>query len=113
MYSYEPFESLGAFTLFRPTFWAILIVTLLLFLGILIPRFRNKMINGFAVLSVSAILVFVSGQLLFYSGIIVDELGLGGDAVSFILFLAIAGLSFVNILVYFLFKVKKGIVVNK
>lgn len=108
MYSYEPFETLGVFTLLRPVFWTILLMTLLLFLGVIIPKVRKKLTNGVMVLSLSFILVFVSAQLLFFDGIIVDELGLGGDAVSSYLFLAIAGFSLANILIYFLSKVKKG-----
>jgi len=59
------------------------------------------MINGFTVLSMSAISILVSGQLLYYSGIIVDEIGLGGDPVSFFLFLAITGIGIINLIIYF------------
>lgn len=101
MYTEKSFETLGAFTLLRPVFSTILIATLLLFLIIVIPKLKNKMINGFTVVSMTAISALVSGQLLYYSGIIVDEIGLGGDPVSFYLFLAITGTGFINLVIYF------------
>lgn len=79
MYTYNSFESLGVFTLLRPIFITILVVSLLLLCIIIIPKLKNKMINGFSVLSLTSISILVSGQLLFYSGIIVDEIGLGGE----------------------------------
>ncbi|MBS4178328.1 hypothetical protein [Lederbergia citrea] len=101
MYTYDSFESLGAFTLLRPVFVTFMIISLLLFLVMLIPRFKNKFINGTAVISLSAISILVSSQLLFYSGIIVDEVGLGGDAVSTYIYLAIVGLSIINPYLFF------------
>lgn len=104
MYTYESFETLGAFTLLRPIFITMLLISLFLFAVMVIPRLNNKLINGFTVLSLTAILILVSGQLLFYSGIIVDEIGLGGDHVSFFMFLAIAGLGSINLITYFTIK---------
>ncbi|MGX6444386.1 hypothetical protein ACWM35_14350 [Neobacillus sp. K501] len=101
MYTYEPFENLGVFTLLRPTFITILTVSLFIFFMIIIPKFNNKMINGFTVLSLSAISILVAAQLLFYEGFFVDEIGLGGDSVSFYLFLAIAGMGIINLTLYF------------
>lgn len=101
LYTYEPFENLGVFTLLRPTFITILAVSLFIFFMIIIPKFNNKMINGFTVLSLSAISILVAAQLLFYEGFFVDEIGLGGDSVSFYLFLAIAGMGIINLTLYF------------
>lgn len=101
MYTYESFETLGTFTLLRPIFVVLLLATLLMFLVVVIPKFREKWLNRFTVLSISVLLIFVSGQLLFYSTIIVDELGLGGDAVATYLFLLIGCFSVVNPVVYF------------
>lgn len=101
LYTYESFETLGVFTLLRPTFITILAVSLLLFFIIIIPKLKNKMINRFTVLSLSAISILVSAQLLFYEGIIVDEIGLGGDPVSFYLFLAITCMGIINLSLYF------------
>ena len=102
MYTYESFETLGAFTLLRPIFITFLVVSLLLFFVIIIPKFKNKVINGITVIGLTGISILVSGQLLFYHGIIVDELGLGGDPVSFYIFLAIVGIGIVNLIIYFL-----------
>ncbi|HZH59021.1 MAG TPA: hypothetical protein VEY70_05530, partial [Metabacillus sp.] len=68
---------------------------------------RNKMINKITVLSVSSITILVSVQLLFYSGIIVDEIGLGGDPVSFTLFLTIFGFGIINCFVYRIMRKEK------
>lgn len=101
MYTYKSFETIGAFTLLRPIFISILIVSLLLFFIMITPKLKNKMINGFTVLSLSAILIFVSGLLLYNSGIIVDEIGLSGDPLSFYIFLAITGIGIINLIIYF------------
>lgn len=101
MYTYESFETLGTFTLLRPIFITLLTVSLLLFATLILPKIRLKLINGFAIISISIILVLVSGQVLFYHAIIVDEINLGGDPVSFGMFLAILCLSFINPIIYF------------
>ncbi|MCM3257309.1 hypothetical protein JNUCC32_12480 [Paenibacillus sp. JNUCC32] len=101
MYTHKSFETLGTFTLLRPIFISILVVSLLLFFILIIPKLKNKMINGFTVLSLSVISIFVSGQLLYNSGIIVDEIGLSGDPVSFYIFLAITGIWIINLIIYF------------
>ncbi|MEF7438294.1 hypothetical protein V4V36_13490 [Paenibacillus lautus] len=101
MYTHKSFETLGTFTLLRPIFISSLVVSLLLFFILIIPKLKNKMINGFTVLSLSVISIFVSGQLLYNSGIIVDEIGLSGDPVSFYIFLAITGIWIINLIIYF------------
>ncbi|MCP3738133.1 hypothetical protein [Rossellomorea sp. BNER] len=101
MYTYESFETLGAFTLLRPIFITFLIVSLILFLIVILPRTKNKRINGFTVTSLSIISILISAQVLFYDGVIVDELNLGGDAVSFYMFLAIVVFSILNPIIYF------------
>ncbi|WP_338448686.1 hypothetical protein R4Z09_21055 [Niallia oryzisoli] len=106
IYTYNSFESLGVFTLHRSIFITILIFSILLFFTIIIPRFQNNMINGFTVLTHTVVSILVSGQLLYFDGIVVDEIGLGGDPVSFILFLAIAGIGIINLIVYFSVKGK-------
>ena len=101
MYTYESFETLGSFTLLRPIFVTFLIVSLILLVIIILPRTKNKIINGFTVACISILSILVSAQTLFYSGIIVDEINLGGDAVSTYLFLAIAVISILNPIIYF------------
>jgi hypothetical protein len=101
MYTYESFETLGAFTLLRPTLITILIVSLLLFIKVIFPKEKIKIINGFTIVSISIISIFISAQVLFYIGIIADEINLGGDPVSFNMFLIILGLSCINSIIYF------------
>ncbi|OAS89534.1 MULTISPECIES: hypothetical protein [Metabacillus] len=101
MYTYESFEEYGAFTLLRPIFITFLLVSLILFLIVILPKTKNKLINGFTVTIISIISILVSAQLLFYHGIIVDEINLAGDPVSFNMFLVIVGLGILNSIIYF------------
>jgi hypothetical protein len=109
MYTYESFEEFGAFTLLRPIFITFLLVSLILFLIVILPIAKNKLINGFTVTCISIISILVSAQLLFYHGIIVDEINLAGDTVSFTLFLVIVGFSVLNSFIYFVrYSERKG-----
>lgn len=101
MYTDSMFENLGHFTLFRPVFISILVGSLLLSLILIIPKLKNKLINGFTVISLSVLSILVSGQLLYNSGIIVDEIGLRGDPVTFYIFIAITGMGILNPIIYF------------
>ncbi|TQR19621.1 hypothetical protein [Psychrobacillus vulpis] len=101
MYTYESFETSGMFTLMRPIFITLLVLSILLLLLVLLPQTKNKIINGFTVSSISLVSILISAQLLYSTGIIVDEIGLDGDALSTYLFLAIVGLCFVNPIVFF------------
>lgn len=101
MNTYESFETLGSFTLLRPIFVTLLIVSLILLVIIIFSRAKNKIINGFTVVSISILSILISAQILFYSGIIVDEINLGGDAVATYLFLTIAIISILNPIIYF------------
>ena len=101
MYTYESFETMGSFTLLRPIFITLLIVSVIMFILVILPRAKSKIINGFTVSFISILTILLSAQVLFYSGIIVDEIGLGGDAVSTVLFLVIVVMSVLNLLIYF------------
>lgn len=94
-------ETLEAFTLLRPTLITFLIVSLLLFVKVILPKGKIKVINAFTIASISIISIFVSAQVLFYIGIIADEINLGGDPVSFYMFLIILGLGCSNPIIYF------------
>ena len=107
MYLYESFESSGTFTLLRPVYLTLVIIVLLLFLAIVIPAIRRNFITGFTVVSLSAVLVIVSAQIMFYHAVIVDEIGLGGDSIAFYSFLIVTAASFVNLLIYFGSKSRK------
>lgn len=110
MYTYSSFEDSGTFILLRPILFLLLAVAFLLFLAILIPRIRNSMLNAFAVVSLSVVTVFVALQVGYYHAIIVDEIGLGGDPVSFYLFFTIAAFSLMNPILYLLTRQKRNIV---
>ncbi|MGI2326807.1 hypothetical protein [Planococcus sp. YIM B11945] len=101
MYTYETFETLGVFTLMRPVFYTALFISVGLFAAIIFMKRSGNFLNGFAVIGISAATVMLSGEVLIYDSIIVDELGLGGDSLSFFLFLATFVLGFVNPFVYF------------
>ncbi|MFE6169741.1 acyl-CoA dehydrogenase [Viridibacillus arvi] len=102
MYTYEMFEIDGVFTLFRPLFITMLLLSILLFIAIILPKVRKRYINTFTVVSISIVTVLLSTQLLFMDGIIVDELNLDGDKITFYVFIATVGISFVNIISYFI-----------
>ncbi|MGF9978240.1 hypothetical protein ABE042_02435 [Viridibacillus arvi] len=101
MYTYEMFEIDGVFTLFRPLFITMLFLSILLFIAIILPKVRKRYINTFTVVSISIVNVILSTQLLFMNGIIVDELNLSGDKFTFYVFIAIVGVTFINVISYF------------
>lgn len=74
---------------------------MVLFLVVIIPQLKNRIMNGFTWISISIISIVVSSQLLFYEAIIVDEINLGADVVSTYLFLAIIGFSIINTYLFF------------
>lgn len=101
MYTHKSIETIGTLTMLIPIFISFLVASLILFFIMIILKQKNKMINGFTVLSLSAISILVSGQLLYSSGIIVDEIGLNGDPALFYSFLAITGMGIINPIIYF------------
>lgn len=105
MYTYKSFETLGAFTLLRPVFITMLIVLLLLLIMVVVPKYRQKL-NALFVFSLSVIIVLLASQLLFYDAIIVDELGLGGDAITTYLYLLIVVVGIINPVI---FSIKKKV----
>jgi hypothetical protein len=90
----------------RPIFITFLIVSLLLFVIIILPKLREKLANSSLVFGLSLVSLVVSAQLLYYDAIIVDEIGLSGDGVSTILFLVNAIFCIANPIV-FLMKANK------
>jgi len=88
------------FDYLRPVFITFIIVLLIFLLIVILQKGKCKLINGFSVISVSIICLLVSAINLWQIGIIADELGLGGDAVSSYMFLVIVGLSILNPIVY-------------
>lgn len=107
MYTYSSFESFGTFTLLRPILFLLLAVALILFIVQLIPKIRTYLLNGFAVISLSFVTIAVAVQVVYYHAIIVDEIGLGGDAVSLYLFLSIAFMGVMNVLLHLFTRPRK------
>lgn len=107
MYTYSSFESFGTFTLLRPILFLLLGVALILCIAQLIPKIRTHLLNGFAVISLSLVTIAVAVQVVYYHAIIVDEIGLGGDAVSLYLFIAIAFMGVMNVLLYLFTRPRK------
>lgn len=80
---------------FRPVFITMISVLLLLVILILFKK-KWKQLNGFTVISISLICLIVGAINIWQEGIVVDEFNLVGDAVSFVMFLVIVVLSFLN-----------------
>ncbi|MGN7941189.1 hypothetical protein [Virgibacillus sp. 6R] len=101
MFTYESFVTNGAFTLLRPITITLMIVSAIIFLLIILPKTRNRVVNGFSVISSSLILSIISIQIMFSIGILADELNLAGDPTSFILCVIIFIFSFINVILHF------------
>ncbi len=92
-------ESTNIVTHFRPIY-ILFIVILIITLFIMIFRNRHKVINTFTIAIITLISFAVSARLTYQIGYLADELGTGGDAVSFNMFIAVVILSLVNLLIY-------------
>lgn len=100
MYTYEAFETIEQFSLLRPIFISLLIFSVILSISIILSKRFTKFLNVFSVISISVMAIIISSQLLFYSAIIVDEINLDGDSISFGLYIGILSLSVLNPLLY-------------
>lgn len=108
MFTYDAIGTLTEFTLLRPIFITILAMMIVSFLTVVVPKFRSMYGNVFPILYLSVASLIASAQLLFFNGVLVDELVLSGDSVSFFLFIGIGALVVLNPCVY-LWKANKGI----
>ena len=78
-----------------------LIIVLVVSLVILIFQKKDlKVINGFTVIIIGLICSGASAISLYMSGYIVDEFGLGGDAISTYMVIGIGILSIINLYIY-------------
>ncbi|WP_127592756.1 hypothetical protein [Paenibacillus lautus] len=93
-------ESTNIFINFRPIYILFIIVLIISLLLMILRKNRHTMINGFTIAIIALISLAVSAYLTYQIGILSDELGIGGDAVSFMMFIVVAVLSLVNLLVY-------------
>ncbi|MED4585838.1 hypothetical protein P9578_24075 [Brevibacillus choshinensis] len=100
MYIYRSFETDGAFILLRPILITFLIIAFILFFIVILPKTKQKFINGFTVISLSIISMIISAQVVIYHAIIADEIGLGGDRGSMFMFLVIGAFGFLNSFIY-------------
>ena len=93
-------ESSSTFTLMRPVFRTFLVLAVILLIAVVLFKIP-KWITAFTISIVSIISIVVCAQLLFFEGIIVDELNLSGDPASLYMFFTITLLSILNLLIYF------------
>lgn len=87
-----------AFIFLRPIFIAFIIILIALLCIIIFQK--KQLANLFSVISISLISFTISAITLYSSGYIIDEYGLRGDEISFFMFIAIVGISLVNVIVY-------------
>ncbi|UNP76188.1 hypothetical protein MN033_23580 [Bacillus nitratireducens] len=87
------------FVYLRPVFKSILAASILVMLIVL--RQKKELINEFSLWFISVLCIGVSAIALFMSGFIVDEYNLGGDAVSFDMFIGIVLISGLNFVIYY------------
>jgi len=92
----------------RPVFGAFIVILLILMAIVLIQGNTGRFINWFAFRFILSICFLIPAMLLYMGGYIVDEFGLGGDPVTFDMFLIIAGLCVVNLIVYKVVSVVKS-----
>ena len=88
------------FIYLRPILIAFIVFLTASFLIILLQH-QNKIINQFNMFSLILISVTVSSLTLFCEGYIVDTYGLGGDSITSYMWLAVIGLSLINIIGYY------------
>ena len=101
-FTYTNFAIDGTFTLFQPIFRTIFIFSII-FLAIVIA----KTIPTWIAVLYSAFSIVIAGQLLWFSGVIIDELSLSGNSSDTVLFVAICITNLISIFVSMTKKTKK------
>lgn len=101
MYTYESFVTDGTFTLLRPVMSSFLLIAVILFVLVSLPKVLQGFLNGFSVMAAALISIIISGQVLFFEAILADELGMGGGS-GFWMFLVIVFLGIVSPIIYFI-----------
>ncbi|MFB6366698.1 hypothetical protein ACFCP7_22050 [Paenibacillus elgii] len=92
-------DSVVIFTNFRPIYIFFIIIQAISLINIISQIKHHKPINGYAIFSISFICSVVSAFLTYQIGILSDELAIGGDPVSFYMFIVVVIMSVVNFLV--------------
>ncbi|GIP00854.1 hypothetical protein J14TS5_59390 [Paenibacillus lautus] len=93
-------ESTNIVTHFRPIYILFILILIISLFIMIFRKDHHKVINGFTIGIITLISLAVSAYLTYQIGILSDELGIGGDAVSFYMFIVVVILSLVNPLVY-------------
>ncbi|MEA0551947.1 hypothetical protein U1P98_16310 [Lysinibacillus irui] len=101
-FTYHNFVTNNVFSLLDPIFLVIFLFSILLLIMVCIKKTPIWLCAIFASLT-----VIVSGQLLWFSAIIVDELGIGGSTEDFILFMGILVTQFLALYITVLKSYKK------
>ncbi|WP_019241155.1 MULTISPECIES: hypothetical protein [Bacillus] len=90
----------------RPIFIFLLIFSIFTFCMIWIRKNKMAGLDRYYIFCLSFLCIAVSGMLSWQTGMIVDDLNMNGDGVSFILFLCIFAINIVNV-VFSLVKKKR------
>lgn len=93
-------DSTNIFIHFRPIYILFILILIISLFIMIFRKHGHKVINGFTIAMITLISLAVSAYLTYQIGFLSDELGVGGDAVSFMMFIAVVILSLVNLLVY-------------
>jgi len=93
------------FIFLRPVFLTFILALLLVMVIVVFQR--KKLFNLFSVSFISILCSCVSALAIYASGYIVDEYNLGGDEISFFMFLATVALSILNVLIYLYKHIRK------
>lgn len=81
-------ESMTLFSQFRPLHLLFVGILLLLLIITIAQKNRLKLVNGFTIGLIVFVSIIVTGNLIYQEGILSNELGVGGDPVSLLLFVA-------------------------
>ncbi|MDO3677595.1 hypothetical protein [Paenibacillus ehimensis] len=92
------------FTNFRPLYIFFIMIQAVSWIVAVSRKKQCKPINEAAISSISFICLVVSAFMTYQIGILSDELAIGGDPVSFIMFIVVMIMSIVNFLVIYLNK---------
>ncbi|TYS67828.1 hypothetical protein FZC76_14815 [Sutcliffiella horikoshii] len=100
MFTYQSFEIDGSFALLRPILYMLLAVSILLFILIVVPKFKAMILSTLMVIILSLLNILVAAQVMVFSAIAADELNFAGDSVGMILFMSILAISALNMLLF-------------
>ncbi|MFD2444565.1 hypothetical protein ACFSO7_11365 [Bacillus sp. CGMCC 1.16607] len=84
---------------FRPILISFIVLLMIFLLASIFYKGKHKLIIRAFMVIVSLICTILSAKYMWDIGIIADEKGIGGDPVSFFMFLFIVGLSILNFII--------------